>query len=248
MGVELLAFLGIVCLLASIISAMFGLAGGLIILTALTFFLDLATAIALHAAIQLVGNGSRILLSLPMVRWGVAGWFSLLTLPAAYLGGLCFQYANPEILELCIGFFIIGTIFLPKKSTQVPESGWWFVFLGALSSFLGMLVAATGPLVASFFNLNNLKKEALVATKALCQGITQAAKMIVLGASIGFDYQPFMYPLLALGGAVIIGSWIGNRLLKYVPDASYDRWNNWLLAGIALLMIAKILYKWFYIL
>ena len=200
MAIEYLLLMLLVCVLAAAISAIFGLAGGMIVFLALGFVVDLPTAIALHAAIQLVSNGARIVLSWRVVRWRVCLWFALPVLPAAYLGGLCLSYANADVLEILIAVFVLITVFLPKKSIDwLPQSGWWFAFLGALSSFLGMLVAATGPLIAAFFNMGDLRKETLVATKAVSQGITQAAKLVVLSSVVQVDFS--LYGMDKIGRA-----------------------------------------------
>ena len=244
MNILTLSLLVLVCVLASGISALLGLAGGTIILTAFTFTFALHEAVALHAAIQLISNGSRILLSLREVRWSVAAWFSLLLLPFTYLGGLCFNLFNPDVLEVCIALFIIFTLFLPKTFQNAPSSNWWLVCLGALAGFLGMLVAATGPLISAFFNVQGLKKEALVATKAVCQGLSQLAKMIVFSQAISFNYFTFSNEIVIFGIAVIVGAYIGNHFLHRISDKSYDRLNNIVLFVVALLMIGRIAIKW----
>lgn len=244
MSVSILITLAVVCVVASAISAIFGLAGGMIIFSALTFSVSLTEAIALHAVIQLISNASRIAFSFRHVQWRVAWWFALPTIPAAFIGGVAYSYANPDILEVCIALFIIATIFFPKSLSNAPSSSWWFMFLGFLSSFLGMLVAATGPLIASFFNLNNIRKEALVATKAVCQAFTQVAKMIALSSVVRFDFSAHTDAFISLGIAVVVGAWLGNKLLPYISDASYDRLNNALLLVLALLMIGKIVLKY----
>ncbi len=245
MPIEFLLLMLLVCLIAAAISAIFGLAGGMLVFLALGFGVDLPTAIALHAAIQLVSNGSRILLSWRVVRWRICLWFALPVLPAAYLGGICLSYANADLLEIFIAAFVLLTVFLPKKSVEwLPQSAWWFAFLGALSSFLGMLVAATGPLIAAFFNMGDLRKEALVATKAVSQGITQAAKLLVLSSVVQVDFSLYGFDMLYLSLATIVGTWLGNRLIHRISDGTYDRLNNALLAFIALLMIAKVVWRY----
>ncbi len=244
MDIFTLVLLVLVCIVASGISALLGLAGGTIILTAFTFCFTLQQAVALHAAIQLISNASRIFLSLRQIRWAVAGWFGLLLLPFTYLGGLCFNLFNPDILEICIALFIIFTLFLPKTFQNAPSQNWWLVFLGALAGFLGMLVAATGPLISAFFNIKGLKKEALVATKAVCQGLSQLAKIIIFSQAIDFPYLNFSTEILIFGVAVILGAYIGNYYLRRISDNSYDKVNRIVLFSVALLMIGRIGIKW----
>lgn len=243
MGLYIVLFLGV--LLASILSAVFGLAGGTIILAILTWGLGIKSAVPIHSAVQLIGNISRVGVYYKMVVWKIVFYFVLLTLPGAYLGGLCVDFFQENILEFLVGIFILITIFVPKPKLKNGISYQMFTLLGFLSSFLGMIVAVSGPFIASFFVLNHVKKEQMIATKSVCQGITQITKLFVFMSVIHFSFQKYLYLIILLGLAAIIGTLLGRYLIEKINEKTYNFLNNFLLGIIAFVMVFNSIFKYF---
>ncbi len=243
MSITLYIFLFLAIVFASVFSALFGLAGGTMILAVLTWTLGIKNAVPLHSAVQFVGNVARLGVYYKLVVWKIVGYFVIFTLPGAYLGGLCIDFFNEKWLELSVGIFILMTIFMPKPSFKNGIRYEIFTLLGFLGSFLGMIVAVSGPFIASFFILNNIKKEQMIATKSVCQGITQITKLIIFASVVKFSFEKFGFLLLILSLAAIIGTFIGRYLIEKISEKAYNVLNNWLLATIAILMILGALMK-----
>lgn len=233
--------LGVV--LASIVSALFGLAGGTLVFALLSWGLDAKQAIPLHSAVQVVGNLARFMAFWRFIQWRVVGYFSILLLPGAWLGGLLFNYFDPILLEFLVGTFILISVFIPEGKMPATRP-WTFVVLGFLSSFLGMIVAVTGPFIASFFVLNNIAKEELIATKSVCQALTQIVKTGVFLISVGFDFGQYQWLLLILCTATILGTFIGRWLMEKISQQRFNQWNRILLTIIALGMWLDALRHW----
>ena len=70
----------------SLLSGIFGMAGGLVLLAILLAILPVGTAIAVQGAIQIVANGSRAWFSRAFIDWRVLGF----TLGVSVLTGLIF--------------------------------------------------------------------------------------------------------------------------------------------------------------
>jgi uncharacterized membrane protein YfcA len=100
-----------------------------------------------------------------------------------------------------------------------------------------MLVAVSGPFIASFFVLNNIKKERMVATKSVCQGITQIVKLFIFVTVVRFSFAEYSLLLVLLGLAAVIGSLIGRYLIEKISEKAYNTLNNSLLGIIALGMV-----------
>lgn len=228
---------------ASIFSALFGLAGGTMIMAVLTWTLGIKNAVPLHSVIQFIGNTARIGVYYKLIEWKIVKYFVLLTLPGAYLGGLCVGFFSEKWLELSVGIFILITIVMPKPNLKNGLRYEVFTLLGFLGSFLGMLVAVSGPFIASFFVLNNIRKEKMVATKSVCQGITQIVKLIIFATVVKFSFAQFEVLLFWLGLAAIIGTLAGRYLIEILSEKAYNAFNNWLLAIIAFSMIVGAILK-----
>jgi uncharacterized membrane protein YfcA len=231
----------ITAFLTSLISAVFGLAGGTILFAVLTWVMSAKEAIPIHSSVQLVSNLGRIGAYFKWIKWSVVAWFSLLTLPGAYLGALFYNWFDSQLLELWVGIFILLTLVIPAQS-QANTSQWMFVLLGFLSGFLGMIVAVTGPLIASFFVMNSLSKEKMIATKSFCQGITQSVKLLAFVTVTEFRFSEVSWLLFTLFLATMLGVYCGKELIKKISDKTYNSLNNKLLAIIAISMIFKTLF------
>lgn len=240
MSISILIIMTIVCIFTAGISAVFGMAGGVIVFLILGFFVDLPTAIALHAVIQFISNFSRILIAFKSINWYTVFWFSFLLIPFAYLGSLSLTYFNEYYLQIFVGLCIIASVLIPKKGkNKIAAPAWLLVLFGAICSYLSMLVGAIGPLLSAFLNQTDLKKEALVSSKAMAQILNHLVKIIMMSAVIDFDYAAYQQEILILSIATIIGSVIGNKILKKINDNVYDKLNDWILIILASIMISK---------
>ena len=67
------------------VSAVLGMAGGILLLAVMLLFLEPAVAIPIHALVQLTSNSSRTLIHVRSVRRDLLGPFVLPLLPAGLL-------------------------------------------------------------------------------------------------------------------------------------------------------------------
>ena len=230
---------------ASIVSAVFGLAGGAILFTVLTWVVSIKEAIPIHSGVQLIGNTSRVFVYIKAIRWDIVARFAILLIPGAYLGGLFFGVLPPLLLEFLVGAFIMTTVLLPKQENKSVNPN-IFIGLGFVSSFLGMIVAVTGPFIASFFMFNNVTKEALVGTKSVCQALTQCSKILVFSSVMHFDFYQYTQVLILLGSMAIVGTFIGKKIIGKISDKNYHQLNNLLLGTIALSMMLKAIFTFLF--
>ncbi|MBU0717366.1 MAG: TSUP family transporter, partial [Planctomycetes bacterium] len=80
--------LAIAALLTSMISAILGMAGGVLLLATMLCFLSHADSIPTHAAVQIASNGTRVLAFVHNVDRVAYGRFVLGALPGAGIGML----------------------------------------------------------------------------------------------------------------------------------------------------------------
>ena len=101
-----------------------------------------------------------------------------------------------------------------------------------------MVLGAIGPLIDPFFLGLGLGRQALVGTKAACQTLSHAAKVLLFG-SAGFAFAEHA-PLLALGSAcAIAGTWLGSRLLDRISEASF----LWLYRAVVSALALRLLWQ-----
>ncbi|MDA1353437.1 MAG: sulfite exporter TauE/SafE family protein [bacterium] len=212
LGMELI--LTLASFITATVSGMVGMAGGVLLLGAMTFFMPLATLVPIHGVVQFVSNISRTLVLAKYVNKRVFVRF-LLGVPIG--GGLGYwlltQIARPEWLLGIVGLLLLYVAFKPKQlpPIKLPITGYFF--LGLISSCAGSLVGATGPMLAPFFIRDDFSKEEIVSTKAACQILIHIVKFPIFFA-LGFDYKAYWILLVLMSGGVVLGTFSGTQILK----------------------------------
>ncbi len=228
-------------LLTAGVSAVLGMAGGIMLLAVMLLFLEPATAIPIHALVQLTSNSSRAVIHRRVVRRDLLLPFLLLLLPAGALTVPLVEVAPGDHLRLVIGLFTIVATwkkewlllgFDPERVGQRAR----FALVGAGAGALGPILGATGPFIAPFFLGIGLTRTELIGTKAACQAGTHVAKMILFGiAGFGFlEYGPLMAGMAA---SVIAGTALGTRVLHRLDDARFTQLYKGALTLIALRLV-----------
>jgi uncharacterized membrane protein YfcA len=232
-----LGVLALAGLATSIVSAIVGMAGGITLLTVMLLFLEPLVAIPLHGVVQLVSNTSRSAIQRRHVEWGIVLHFSVLLLPMAFVGLLLARQLPPAATRTLIGIFVLVATWRPAwillgTHPEQASPKLRFLTLGGVAGALSTTIGATGPLMAPFYLNLGLSRFGLVGTKAACQTLGHLAKIAVFGIA-GFQYRAY-WPLLAmLALVVLVGTWIGSRLLHRVNELWFTRLYKLVLTAIA---------------
>ena len=228
--------------LTASLSAVLGMAGGIALLGVLLFFLPPLVAIPLHGVIQLVSNGSRVIVQRRHARFGLIGWYALLLLPAGAVGLSLAQSLPEPLLEGAIGVCVLVATWLPRRgggeSKEVRDVSprRRMLVLGGVSGFLQMVLGAIGPLIDPFFLGLGLSRQALVGTKAACQALAHAAKIALFGAA-GFAFSEHA-PLLVAGSlCAVAGTFVGSRILDRLSERAFLALYRSVLTGLALRLL-----------
>ena len=225
----------------SMLSAVVGMAGGIILLSVMLLFLDPLVAIPLHGVIQLVSNGSRTLIQRAHVRWSIIGSHGVLLLPMSIVGLHIARALSPPVARLLIGVFVLVATWAPAlllmgTHPESTEPRRRFLLLGGVVGIVNMTVGAAGPLIAPFFLNLGLSRQAIIGTKAATQALGHLVKIAVFGFA-GFAYPEYALPLALLCVTVIAGTWIGSHLLEYVSELWFTRLFKTALTLVALRLV-----------
>ena len=221
-----IAWLAAAAFATSVLSAVVGMAGGIILLSVMLLFLEPLVAIPLHGVVQLVSNGSRTWIQRRHVQWSITWRYAMLLLPAGYLGILIALELPAETTRLAIGLFVLAATWRPgwlmlgtHPEQTSPRKR--FYALGGAVGFLSVVIGATGPLIAPFFLNLGFSRQTIVGTKAACQALGHIAKIALFGVVAAFAYTDWALPLLLLAAMVIAGTWLGSRLLERVNERGF---------------------------
>lgn len=226
-------------LLTSIISGIAGMAGGVLLLSLMTFFLDIKAIIPIHGVVQLVSNSSRCWYLRSHVRMDFFKPY-LIGAPFGFVAAyfILNNLSQTHYLYLFISLLIFWALFKPKRIPEIRLSGYQWVILGTLSGLQSALIGATGPLLAIFYLRSDLTKEEIVSTKAMQQLTTHFLK-IPLFLTLSFNYQENIFLITAMATSTILGSFIGVNILKKVNESAFKIIFKSLLFLAALRMIYK---------
>ena len=232
-----LFFIGI---LTSAISGAVGMAGGVLLLSAMTFFIPVATIVPIHGVVQLVSNSSRFVLLRKHLRRKIIWAFSLgLPIGAIPSALIISNIEHKHFFFLGISIIIFLSLFKPKDLRfHIKEQ--YFFFIGIAVGFLGLFVGATGPFIAPFFLNNNFSKKEIVANKACIQTLGHLIKIPAF-MSLNFNYGPHMSLMCLLSLGAIGGTFLGVSILKKINENIFRK-----IFRVALLFAAfRLLFKFF---
>lgn len=223
----------------SIISAVVGMAGGIVLLAILTLVLPWGVVIPIHGIVQLVSNFSRAFILRKHIHLPIFLYF-LLGAPfgAMFSTQLIQKISSPLIPSILIICLIIYTVFKPKRLPAIQLQYWQYSILGFVTGFLGLLIGATGPFLAVFFFREDLKKEEIVATTASVQILTHSLKIPAF-LYLGFNYLEHLPLISIMIVGAIIGTELGIKILNRMNPALFTRFYKTVLLLIAIHLLFK---------
>ena len=200
----------------SLMTAAFGIGGGIALLSVMALLLPAPAIIPVHGVVQLGSNGGRCLMLrehvlshtlLPFAAGGAVG---------ALAGGAVAVALPAAAIQAGVGGFVLWSLYLP-----MPSFGRLAMPMGGLvSSALTMFFGGTGPFVASLVKLMKPSRQEQVATHAALMTIQHGLKVVVFGL-FGFafgSYAPLVVAMIAAGFA---GTLAGGRILMKIEDRTF---------------------------
>ncbi|MGK0375026.1 MAG: putative membrane protein YfcA [Arenicella sp.] len=236
------SFWGLVVLsgFTSMLTASFGIGGGVLLLAVIAQAIPVKAIIPVHAAVQLGSNTGRMLIMFRDIRWRFFAWFALGSILGALAGGQLVVNLPTNLLKASLGGFILLTVWGPNvlhsnsfSRLGSPKS---LIIGGVVSTFLTMFIGATGPLVVATIRIFKLNRLNLVATSAACLALQHTLKVLIFGL-LGFAFSPYFLLILLMVCSGIIGTIIGRKLLIKTDEKRFQSWLNMILSVLALRLI-----------
>lgn len=230
--------LGLITLLTSTITGIFGLGGGLLLIGIIPFFLPAAAVIPVHGVTQLASNASRAWFGRQAIRWGVFIPYCFGGVFGAAVFALLLHFISLEWLPLFIGGYILLSQWSATFNRLIRrcES---FQLLGFLQVGLGVLVGAPGPIHIALLRKHYTDKDTIVATAAALLTVLHSLKIIAF-AVLGIRLWQYGDVVLAMIAGAIIGSFIGTQLRGKCDNQHFAEILKILLTILSLKMILTV--------
>lgn len=239
--------------LTSGISAVFGMAGGMILMGILAAVLTLNQAMIYHGVIQMTANFWRALLLRSSIRVGpilyymlgcIVGWGVAMT--------IAFQ-PSKELVYLALGL----VAFLPRGLRFVRfqldfSNGPHAALCGVLMMWGQIIAGAAGPVLDIFFVDTALNKEEIIATKAGSQVFSHFMKITYfyavtrhLDASVTLLTRSDAWNLALCAGFSMFGTSVGKILMKRLSESTFRRSYRLVLELVGLTMFGLAIITWY---
>jgi len=219
----------------SALAGAIGLGGGILLITLMPGLVPVHAILPLHAVTQFASNGSRMWFGRGHISWSLIPAFTLGAIAGAWLGAEIYQDLNLHWLPSIMGVLIllITWVPVPKIRRGGPAA---LVLLGFYQTGLGMLVGATGPLGAGVLRHYNSQRDWLVVNTAVYMSVNHLLRVVAFGL-LGFVFSPWLWLLLGMIAASVLGSWAGTGLRSHISQQLFQRLFKLLLSALAVRMI-----------
>ncbi|MEM9548898.1 MAG: sulfite exporter TauE/SafE family protein [Bacteroidota bacterium] len=229
-------------LIAEVIGTIGGFGSSVFFVPIANFYFDFETVLGLTAMFHVASNLSKI----AQFRKGLdKRLITCLGIPAVLfviIGGLLANFVTKDYLELALGIFLIvlSLLFLLNKDLVIKSGTKEAIAGGTLSGFLAGLLGTGGAVRGLTMAAFNLEKNVFIATSAVIDFGVDFTRTIVyfMNGFIKTEYL-FYVPFLVLIGWV--GTWIGKKLLHYIPKERFKRLSLLLVLGIGMVTLLRVL-------
>ena len=231
-----------VAFVTSVISAVLGMAGGMILMGVYAIALPVRVAMILHGITQLFANGFRAFLLRERIYTAGLGWYALgAAVALGFFTWLALVVAGP-VLFLLLGGIPLVLSLLPRRFAPRFEKRAAAAVCGALVTAAHLLAGVSGPLLDVFFVRAELDRFEVIATKAVTQTAGHALKILyfavlVPGAEPGLELELPLWLYPALVACAYLGTKAGGRILESVSDAGFRRWTGRIVIALSLLYV-----------
>jgi uncharacterized membrane protein YfcA len=220
----LILALSLVSLLTALLSGVFGMAGGMLLMGVYATLLPVPTAMVMHGGTQLVANLSRALLLRRNVYWRGFALYVVGAL-AAFAALVRLHYVpDPLVVFLGLGATPFVAALLPARvlDFQQPRAA---IGCGCAVAAVQLLAGAAGPLLDVAFLDTRLSRQEVVATKAVTQVFSHSLKLVYFVPALsGHSITPGL--VLAVLAATLCGTRLGTWLLQRMSDELFRRYSR----------------------
>ncbi len=228
----------ILSVLAEILGTVGGFGSSVFFVPMASYFMDFQTVLGITALFHLSSNITKI----GFFRKGFDKKLMLyLGIPAVLfvaLGAFLSKYANPELLTLVLGIFLVAfaLLFLINKNLKVGATKKNALIGGSLSGLFAGILGTGGAIRGATMSAFDLKKEKFIATSAIIDLGIDLSRSIVYTYN-GYVHWKDMYLIPILIVVSIVGTYLGKKIIDRITQAQFKSFVLFLLLGIGLLTV-----------
>jgi len=227
-------------LCTSVISGIFGMAGGLILMLILALWLPVPAAMVLHGVTQFFSNGWRAWLWRRWIDWRIVGLYILGALPATLLPLVVAYVPDKPTMLIALGLVPYVALSLPRSLALDATRRSHAIACGFLVAGTQLIAGVAGPILDVFFVRSaTLDRRAVVATKATTQALSHTLKVGYYGALVSgipaLGAEIYAAAILA----AVIGTTLAGPVLEKLSNDQFRRWTKVIVLLVGTISIAQ---------
>ncbi|HET8577719.1 MAG TPA: sulfite exporter TauE/SafE family protein [Methylomirabilota bacterium] len=237
-----LVALAVGAIVASTVGGVAGFGAGVIMIPLIAWIMGVKATVPVLTVAMLMGNGARVWFSRREIEGRVVVAFLAGAIPTGILGAMLYARIEGPWISRILGVFLLSAVPLRRLlvahdvRVRLPH----FPAIGAAFGFLSSLVGSTGPVMSPFFLGYGLTRGAFIATDALCTVGMYIPRGVVF-QRYNLMTEPIVGVGLYIGAVMILGAWLGRRILDRLTERTFLRIVETLivLAGLQFLLFPR---------
>jgi hypothetical protein len=234
------ALVALVAVLAGGIAAIAGFGIGSLLTPLLGWHYGLKTAVVAVSIPHMLATAYRFWLMRAHVDRDVLKGFGIASAAGGLTGAVLHGFFQSLWLTYLLAALLVfvGTAGLTGLSSKMRFEGPWAWGAGVLSGVLGGLVGNQGGIRSGAMLGLDVEKSAFVATATAIGLFVDAARMPVYLSTAWGSLGP-LWPSIAIASiGVLVGTLIGGRLLRSIPERLFRRVVSLLVLGLGIALFA----------
>ena len=231
----------LLALIAEVIGTVGGFGSSVFFVPIANLYFSFQTVLGITALFHVASNLSKIFLFRKGLDKKLLLYLGVPAVIFVILGGWLSKYLDETYLEIALGIFLVGLslFFLIWDEVVIKDGKREAVFGGVLSGFVAGVLGTGGAIRGLTMAAFNLEKSVFVATSAAIDFGVDFSRTVVYYLNGYITREILIYiPFLII--VAILGSWLGKLILKKIPQKWFRRLSLFLILGIGLFTILRV--------
>ena len=239
---KLNTFFLLLALLAEILGTIGGFGSSVFFVPLGNFYFDFYSVLGLTAIFHLSSNLSKIFLFKKGLNKSLILYLGIPSVLFVVIGGFLSNLLDTFYLELLLGIFLLSLsgLFLIKKELVIDPTKKNSVIGGALSGFSAGLLGTGGAIRGLTMAAFNMEKSVFIATSAFIDFMIDFSRTFVYYKN-GYIHDHDLIYVPFLLGIGLLGSYIGKKILVYIPQSKFKKISLILILVIGIITVVKLL-------
>jgi len=234
----------LLALIAEIVGTVGGFGSSVFFVPIGNFYFDFHSVLGLTAIFHLSSNLSKIFLFKKGLDKKLLINIGIPSVALVIVGGFLSKMLNSDFLEIFLGVFLVlfSLLFIVKSNLSIAPNKKNAIIGGSLSGFSAGLLGTGGAIRGLTMAAFNLEKSVFIATSACIDLMIDFSRTFVYYNNGYIHQHDLKYvPFLFVIG--ILGSFLGKKILNYIPQSKFRKLSLFLILFIGIVTIVQLSLK-----